>query len=512
MQELKEFAEHTRKVISARELQAIELNSAALGMSGSQLMESAGVAVAKFVNKQFKDADSILMVCGLGWKGGSGFSAARLLIKHHKITVGIVGSKRNVKFGPALDNLHEIEHSPFGDIIENIQREENCLEGKQLIIDAMFGVGFKGKMSADAASLIWKINESKKKVVSIDVPSGLVADTGAGDVVVNADYTVTFHKPKTYLAGLKSAGEVVVEDIGMPIDAEIFAGPGDLMLASRPRKLHSSKHDNGKVMVVAGSSEYHGAPVLASNAVYSTLAALRMGTGYAYLCVPGAIEGEVRALSANIIVKRFGTETIADGDFAAMERDIGRMSTIVIGMGIGRKEGALRMADRIIESAIAQGKKVVVDADAIYALRRGHKLDPNAIVTPQDIEFEELSGSGIKDATLEERFKKAVAEARKLGCNLIVKGHETVVTDGEVAKIVQAESSTLATMGTGDVLSGIIGGYAGAGATAFEAAVAGAYVNARIGDLLKMEKGNHILASDIVDKIPRLIKDFDQDE
>ena len=84
------------------------------------------------------------------------------------------------------------------------------------------------------------------------------------------------------------------------------------------------------------------------------------------------------------------------------------------------------------------------------------------------------------------------------------------MTDGKVAKIVESESATLATMGTGDVLSGIIGGYAAAGATAFEAAVAGAYLNSRIGDLLAMEKGNHILASDIVDKIPRLIKDFDE--
>ena len=511
MQELKEFAEHTKKVLSAREMQAIELNSAALGMSGSQLMENAGMAVAKFVNSKFKDAESILVVCGLGWKGGSGFSTSRHLVKNHKVTVGIVGSKRNVKFGPALENLHAIEQSPFGDIVENVQREGECLEGKQLIVDALFGVGFKGKMSEDAANLIWKMNESKKKIVSIDIPSGLVADTGGGNVIVDADYTVTFHKPKSYLSGLKSAGEVVVEDIGMPVDVEIFAGPGDLMLASMPRKLHSSKRDNGRVMVIAGSSEYHGAPVLASNAVYSTLAAMRMGTGYAYLYVPGAIEEAVRALSANIIVKRFGGESIADGDFELIRKDIAKMDVVVIGMGIGRSEGTLKMAAQVIDLAVSFDKKIVVDADAIRSLKHGHRLNGNAVLTPQDLEFKELTGIDLKDDGLEERFMKAVSAAKKLGANIILKGHETVVTDGSVAKIVQSTSSTLATMGTGDVLSGIIGGYAGAGATAFEAAVAGTYVNARIGDLLKMEKGNHILAADIVDKIPRLIKDFDED-
>lgn len=512
MQELKEFAEHTRKVLSAREMEAIELNSEAQGMPGSQLMGNAGVAVAKFIDSQFRGKESILIVCGLGWKGGSGFAAARELIKDHKVTVGIVGDKKDVKFGPALDNLHTIERSPFGDIVENVQRDSGCLEGKQLIVDAVFGMGFRGRMTDDEASLIRRINGSKKPVVSIDIPSGLDAETCSRSTLVDADYTVTFHKPKACLLGLKSAGKVVVEDIGIPIEAEIFAGPGDLMLASRPRKLRSSKRDNGKVMIIAGSGEYHGAPVLAARAVYSTLAALRMGTGYAYLYVPEAVEDAVRKLSPNIIVRRFGKESIADGDLEQLRKQMGGMDAVVIGMGIGRDDDTLAMSSQLIGCAAELGKKVVIDADAIYSVKGGCKLGTGAILTPQDNEFRELSGVDLKGGGLAERFRNAVSAAKKYGTTLVLKGHDTVVTDGAIAKIVESESSTLATMGTGDVLSGIIGGYAAAGATAFEAGVAGAYVQARIGDLLKMEKGNHILAADVVDKIPQLIKNFDEDE
>ena len=512
MQELKEFAEHTRKALSAREMQAVELNSAAQGVSGSQLMENAGIAVAKFIDRQFKEEKSILIVCGLGWKGGSGFAAARQLIKDHKVTVGIVGSKKEVQYGPALDNLHAIEHSQFGEIVENVQSERGCLEGKDLVVDALFGIGFHGEMARDAAGLIGRINKSRKRVVSIDIPSGLDPETGKGKAVVDADYTVTFYKPKACIVGLKKAGRIVVEDIGIPVEAEIFAGPGDLMLAARPRALRSSKQDNGRVMVIAGSSEYHGAAALASNAVHSTLAALRMGTGYAYLYVPGAIEDAVRALSPNIIVRSFGTDYISDGDFEVIRGQMANMDAVVIGMGIGRNEDTLRMASRIIDRAVSLGKKTVIDADAIYAVKRCGRLNGNVLLTPQDNEFRELSGADLGNEDVAGRFKKAMAVAKKLGANLLLKGHETVVTDGGIVKIVESESSTLATMGTGDVLSGIIGGYAAMGATVFEAGVAGAYVNARIGDLLKMEKGNHILAGDVVEKIPRLIKDFDEDE
>ncbi|VVB76626.1 ADP-dependent (S)-NAD(P)H-hydrate dehydratase [uncultured archaeon] len=510
MQELKEFAEHTKKVLSASDMQAIELNAAALGVSGSQLMENAGMAVAKFIEKQFAKSKNVLVICGLGWKGGSGFAASRHLIKNHHVTIGIVGYEKNVRFGPALEDLKIIRQSPFGDVIENVQAHSNVLNGKDVIVDAVFGVGFHGKMTEGASTLIKKVNDSKTPVVSIDIPSGLDANTCVSHTLIAADYTVTFHKEKSCLDGLASAGKVVVEDIGIPIEAEIFAGPGDLMLARRPRSIYSSKHDNGSVVIIAGSRDYHGAPVLAANAVYNALAALRMGTGYVHLYVPAAIEDAARRLSPNVIVRRFGTDYISDGDFESVKEAVKKADAVIIGMGIGRDESTLDMAARIIDTAVAEGKKIVIDADAIYAVKRAQRLGKDAVLTPQDIEFHELSGLTLKKNDLAERFINAVSVARKLNASLLLKGHDTIITDGEVAKIVRSDTSALATMGTGDVLSGIIGGYAAIGATVFESATAGAYLHATIGGLLALEKGNHILAVDVVDKIPKIIKDFDE--
>ncbi len=287
------------------------------------------------------------------------------------------------------------------------------------------------------------------------------------------------------------------------------ASPADLKIASKPRSLQGSKKDNGGVMIIAGSREYHGAPVLASNAVYSTLASLRIGTGYGFLYVPKVIEQAARILSPNLIVRRFGSDYISDGDLSQLDEDIDKTDSIVIGMGLGRNKEVLAASAKIIKNAIAMRKKMVVDADALFSIKQVEKLNFNVVLTPQDREFQELSGIKPKKTPLSERARQAVSLAKRLETNILLKGHETIVTDGKRVKIIRSESSALATMGTGDVLSGIIGGYMATGIDAFEAAVAGAYLHSKIGDKLAKEKGNHILAVDVVDYIPKILKEFD---
>lgn len=290
----------------------------------------------------------------------------------------------------------------------------------------------------------------------------------------------------------------------------VAVGQSVLRLAARPRGLRSSKRTNGSVVVVAGSRQYHGSAALASSAVQCTLASLRIGTGYAYLLVPGSIEAAVRRLSPNVIVRTFGTEDISDGDVALAKEMAAKADAVVIGMGIGRGPSALRMAARIIGIAVKAGKKVVVDADAIYAVKYAGKLNGNVILTPHDGEFRALAGFE-PGATLAWRSASAAALSKKTGAVVLLKGHETVVTDGIAVAVVKSRSSALATMGTGDVLSGMIGGYAATGCSALVAAEAGAYLHSRIGDILAREKGAHILASDIVELIPRVIKAFDKE-
>ncbi len=283
-------------------------------------------------------------------------------------------------------------------------------------------------------------------------------------------------------------------------------GIADLRKASVPRSMYGNKRDSGMVLVIGGSNGYYGAPVLAARAVHNTIAALRTGAGYAVLCVPKEIEEAAVRLSPNIIVRAF-----ANDDVKELERQIERADSIAIGMGMGREPANLKMIAGLISHGLKMHKKMVIDADAIYAIRLiKKKLDKNVILTPHTNEFFELSRQRLKEQDLKGRVNAAARISRKLNANLLLKGHNTVITNGRQVKVNRAKTPALATMGTGDVLSGIIAGYAATGCDAFEAGAAGAFLQGRIGDILSGQKGNHIIATDVIENIPKVLKKFDK--
>ncbi len=291
-----------------------------------------------------------------------------------------------------------------------------------------------------------------------------------------------------------------------------IANGTDLRIATIPRKIYGSKRDNGSVVIIGGSSAYHGAPVLASLAVSQSLASLRIGVGYVVLYVPESILDAARKLSPDVIIRQFGKVNIGEGRLKDISESLEKADVVIIGPGIGREKRSLEISARIIDYAIKHDKKVVIDADAIYSLRFLKKTSPKMLVTPQKYEFEELSGNIPEDEeNMEGRIVSAEDAARELGCCVLLKGHETIVTDGDRTRIILPRHSSLAIMGTGDVLSGMIGGYAARGADMFRSGTAAAYLHAKIGDRLYAEKGNHILASDVVDTIPEIIKKYDKE-
>ena len=292
-------------------------------------------------------------------------------------------------------------------------------------------------------------------------------------------------------------------------ESGLLAEDEDLKRAIIPRNRKGSKAENGSVAIIGGCSLYHGAPILASLAVQQSLASLRIGTGYVVLHVPRAIADAARAPSPNVIVKPFGKNNIGSGKFEEVRESIDKADAVVIGPGMGRKPHTLGMAARIIKYAVDTKKKVVVDADAIYSVKILHRIGSNAIATPQEHEFSELLGKFPDRKNIGRRIEQAKEVALGLNSCILLKGHETIITDGKKTKIVVSSSSALATMGTGDVLSGMIGGYAAAGADVFNAGVAAALLHSRIGDALHMKKGNHIIASDVVEMIPEMAKAYD---
>ena len=513
MQDLKWFANYTKKSLDASDMKAIELNSEALDISPAQLMENAGSAVAQFVERKFARSKNVLVICGNGNNGGDGLVAARRLEKTHNVVVALLGSKQDVKAMPALANLHAIERSYCIRIEENASEKiESLLKNCDIVIDAVFGTGFHGKLPRQVEEIARKTAQKHVPVIAVDVPSGLDASTGKEANAFEATYTITFHKMKTGLLGSKKAGTVIVADIGIPIEAELSTGPGDLEAAARPRMLQSNKYANGRVLIIGGSKYFHGAPSLAANSAYNALSSLRIGAGYAVVLAPSEIIDIVRKASPNLIARSFGKETIGEGDLDSAKQEIEKSDAIAIGMGIGREPSTLRMTQQLIKHALALNKKIVIDADALYALHGAGLLNSNAAVTPQEKEFEELYGKKPEpENELSSRAKEAIELAKRLNANVILKGHTSIITDGKLLKLNTADTSALATMGTGDVLSGIIAGYAATGTEMFKACVAGAYLHAKAGDALALEKGRHILASDIIDAIPKIIKEYDKE-
>lgn len=296
---------------------------------------------------------------------------------------------------------------------------------------------------------------------------------------------------------------------GIRMKASI-ASKADLDRASKPRSLNGNKFSNGRVLVVGGSDRFHGAPVLAASAAYGTLAALRTGAGYAVLCVPKGIVSTIRAISPNLIVVPLSGGTIGAKDVKPLSGEADKADVIVIGPGLGRSAGSLGAAGALAKHCIKQGKKLILDADALRIGMGNIKLGKNVLLTPNDPEFLAIGGGKHDTNDLAERMKATVAIAKTLDAVVLLKGHETVVSDGARTKVVRARTAALATMGTGDILSGIAAGFAARGNDMFDAAVAGAYAHAAIGDRLYGLKGYHLLASDLVEQIPSVLKQFDR--
>ncbi|MDE1851770.1 MAG: NAD(P)H-hydrate dehydratase [Candidatus Micrarchaeota archaeon] len=286
-----------------------------------------------------------------------------------------------------------------------------------------------------------------------------------------------------------------------------LASEADLAQAISPKSAFSDKTTRGIVLVIGGSDRYYGAPVLASNAAYNSLVSLRTSAGYAKTYVPKGTLALTRGFSPNLVVNALGNKSITLN--GTIRKEIEGSDAVAIGMGIGREPAALRSAYGIIKHAMSNGKKVVVDADAIASVK-GKKMSKDVVLTPHDREFLKLSGLSVSKTDIKDRAAKAMSVARKLNANVLLKGHYTIITDGTRAKVSIPKTPALATMGTGDVLSGIIAALASSGASAYDAAVAGAYVHGRIGDALFEAKGAHILAVDVIDMIPSVLKKYDR--
>ena len=457
--------------ISSEEMNALDANCKYFGLLPLQLMENAGAALAREV-KARAIGKRIAIVAGRGNNGGDAFVAARHLVGFN-VTTYLLGKSRDISTEEAKRNWDILENFGF-DLREIRDPSDLSLAECDLVIDAILGTGLRGKVVGLESLAIETINSSGKPVISVDVPSGL-----GSNIVVRSDVVVTFHRPKPGLTGC-----IKEVDIGIPSEAEIFVGPGDLWLVGK-RSPESHKGDSGRILVIGGGP-YTGAPAL------SALAALRAGADIVTVATPKNAAKTISCFSPNLIVQELTADHLCPEDMPILKDQIARHDVVVMGMGLGRHPETMAAIAEIIPIS----KKIVIDADALQP-----NLPLKGIVTPHAGEFKRISGISLVDLGYRERIEPLKGYANENGLVVLLKGKVDLITDGDMVRANTTGNPGMTVGGTGDVLAGVTAAFY-ARTSAMRAATAAAFVNGRSGDLVYDEKDFGMVATDIIEKIP----------
>ncbi|GBE55765.1 MAG TPA: NAD(P)H-hydrate dehydratase [Euryarchaeota archaeon] len=474
--------------ISYNDVRVFDINSMWLGTSVKELMENAGRAVAEETLRRIKKGKNILVVCGTGNNGGDGLVAARYLAKAgFGVRVFVFGKK--MKSRAAEKNLEKLRF--LSSIKTQFSQDSEKLEiDEDVVIDALLGTGIRGEIKEPYKSAVNKIAVSKAFKVAVDLPSGM--DSKGEGYFAEPDLVVTFIAMKQGL----ERHNTVVKDIGMPENALTFAGPGDLVICLRKRFKEAHKGDFGRVVVIGGSKEYHGAPVL------SARGALGTGIDLVYLFVPGVLLNPVRSVSPDFIVTGYSGDRLTKKSLGEGKKIFDKADAAVIGPGLGDDSKTI---EAVLSFLKHWNKPVVVDADALKALALDKEVlrGKHAILTPHAGELRRLSG--VESENREATVKKV---AEEFNATILLKGSTDIVASpvGRI-KFNNTGNAGMTRGGTGDVLAGIAAGLLAQGAEPFYAACASAFINGYSGDRLFERKGYFFLASELSVEIPIAIKD-----
>jgi hydroxyethylthiazole kinase-like uncharacterized protein yjeF len=502
------------RVVTGTEMK--EIDRAAIedhNIEGVTLMENAGKAVAQRANAVLAGlgTGSALVVAGPGNNGGDGFVAARRLSEiGHSVQVMVFADEDDFT-GDAAANLNRLKEivTPVFNPEEGALRD--AAEHAEVIIDALYGTGFKGKVPEMMKKVIFAVNCSKAYVIAVDIPSGVEADTGRTDgSAIEADETVTFGLPKlgcVLFPGAAFAGELTTVDIGFPPEITGQAGhvsvpsPIEMARLLPPRGPESFKQSVGRVLVVAGSAGMSGAAAMCA------VSALRAGAGIVTLAAPASLT-DILAIKLTEVMTVSLTETPertlaveAANEVLAMLKDF---DLLVLGPGLSGTVEAFEAVRRIAGEAPIP---LVVDADGLNALAGIPEVlagrNAETIVTPHPGELARLVGSDTK-AIQKDRLTSAGEAADKMDAVVVLKGARTVVAaHDKMISVNTTGNPGMATAGSGDVLAGMIGGLWAQHMDPFNAAVLGVYLHGLAGDLAVGEMTEYNLAAtDLIEYMP----------
>jgi NAD(P)H-hydrate epimerase len=453
---------------------ADEMRAAEAGHDVEELMRQAGNAVAEEVLLRHPAAYDIVVVAGGGANGGDGRIAAELL----------------ESYGRGVRVLDAKAPGAAGEV-----------GTPEVVIDAIFGTGFRGEPRPEAAALIEAINDSGAPVLSVDIPSGVDASTGevAGEAV-RAEATVTFHGRKVGLAvapGRFHAGEISVAPIGLAQSATRHRLATGALTGLVPRKrAEDTKYTAGSVLVVGGSRGLAGAACLAAEAAF------RADAGYVAVAAP---ESSLAVLEQRLLeaVKRPLPEEdgiVSAGAVEPVLEAAQRARAVALGPGLGRGDGPRELVRRLLRELELP---VVLDADALDGLEPFDRSAPT-VLTPHSGELGRLLG---EEAAWVDAHRLAAVEraVERFGCVVLLKGAGTLVGGpGQGAIVVDAGTPALATAGTGDVLTGVIASFLAKGVEPPLAAAAAALVHARAAERAADGRPG-LIASDVIAALPKAL-------
>ncbi|MCH5267418.1 MAG: NAD(P)H-hydrate dehydratase [Lachnospiraceae bacterium] len=512
-------------IVDAKEAKEIDrISIQEIGIPSMVLMEKASMAVASCIMAEADSlTDRVLAVCGTGNNGGDGVAAARLLKESDfDVSVLVLGQKercteemrQQIKIAEQLnvpvfwDNLAEDAENNG---VSKMTITETRLREYSIIVDAIFGIGLARPVTGKIARYIQAMNQSGRDIVAVDIPSGIHADNGKVlGQAVHARVTVTFGNTKRGLLlypGMEYAGQVIVADIGFPQKAVAEVSPKAFTFKKETvgnylpdRKRRSHKGSYGKTLVIAGSPDMSGACYLAAKAAY------RMGCGLVQVVTASENAVVIRTKLPEAIVTTW-SEAVTQDEEEALVAGIQSAAAVVIGPGLGQSEGANRLVDITLrELSKMPNKPVVIDADGLNILSgRGeyHTLGKQFVLTPHMREMSRLTGKEIDE--ISENMIETVT-GQQGGATVVLKDARTLVSDGASLYINTSGNSGLATGGSGDVLSGIIGGLLAQGMIPFQAASLGVCLHGLAAEQYTEKFLPHsMLAGDILEMLPEVL-------
>lgn len=511
------------KVVTAEQMREIDRKAIeGYGIPGIVLMENASLGIINLIKKEHETLKNknIVVFAGTGNNGGDALGIARHAYNAGaNVLVILVGSDESVK-GDALINLNIIKKMGINLVVvqDDSYNEEitASLLMSDIVVDGLLGTGINKPVKGFMAEIINIINNADRYTVSIDVPSGINVDTGEiCGTCVRATKTAALALPKvgTIIGeGTKFAGRVEISDIGIPkgiihesrldtrlLSAEYVSG----LIPERSRYAH--KGDNGKVLVIAGSTGLTGAAALTSRA------AQRAGSGLVTLGIPQTLNGILEAKLTEEMTMPLddaGDGTLSEKCIKKLEKIIRNCNAIAYGPGLGKRSDISKITEWMLKNCPVP---LIIDSDGINSLVENIDLLKEAVcpvvLTPHMGEMARLTGLSIEEIE-RDRIKILTEYCIKYKCTIVLKDWRTVICTKEARFFISPTGNQgMASGGVGDVLTGVIASFAGRGIPIEDSAAAGVYIHGSAGDLAALEKGfEGITAGDIVEMIPYALK------